>query len=146
MASFNFGCPNKNGKSSQSIMSSFYFGSPCPRTAIRSSFEDQGSSMMLLPRLSHGLPYFALPLLHFQRIFFDSPTRSPTGALDESCCTQGTTTSLRNPPTRRRLDAVGDVPNTTGTKKQQRKAINTVFNEVHQRAYVLGARKRERFY
>ena len=27
--------------------------------------------------------------------------------------------------------------------EQQRKAINTVFNEVRQRAYVLGARERE---
>jgi len=50
---------------------------------------------------------------------------------------------LRNPPTWRRLDAAGEVTNTTGTTKQQRKAINTIFNEARQRAYVLGTRERE---
>ena len=49
-----------------------------------------------------------------------------------------------NPPTRRETDAARDVPNTTRTEKQYRKAINTIFNEVWQRAYVLGARERER--
>ena len=32
---------------------------------------------------------------------------------------------------------------TRQNNEQQRKAINTVFNEVRQRAYVLGARERE---
>ena len=32
---------------------------------------------------------------------------------------------------------------TRQNNKQQRKAINTVFNDVRQRAYVLGARERE---
>ena len=32
---------------------------------------------------------------------------------------------------------------TRQNSKQQRKAINTIFNEVRQRAYVLGVRERE---
>ena len=54
-----------------------------------------------------------------------------------------TTTPLRNPPTRRRLMQ----PKTYTTGQEQRnnreKVINTVFNEVRQRAYVLGVRGRE---
>jgi len=55
---------------------------------------------------------------------------------------RGVTTSLRNPPTRRRLDAAGEATNMTRIENN-REAINTVFNEVRQYAYILGARESE---
>ena len=42
-----------------------------------------------------------------------------------------------------KTDAAGDVPNMTRTENDREKIINAVFNEVQQRAYVLGVRERE---
>ena len=50
---------------------------------------------------------------------------------------------LRNPPTWRRLDAAGEITNTTGTTTNREKQSTHKFNEVRQRAYILGARERE---
>ena len=47
---------------------------------------------------------------------------------------------LRNPPNWRRLDAAGETTNTTGTVTNRKKQSTHKFNEVRQRAYVLGAR------
>ena len=62
--------------------------------------------------------------------------------MDNVLCAQGTTTSLRNPPTCGGLMQPEKQP-TRQNNKQQRKAIHTVFNDVRQHAYVLGARERE---
>ena len=50
---------------------------------------------------------------------------------------------LRNPPTWRRLDAAGETTNTAGTATNREKQSTHKFNEVWQRAYVLGTRERE---
>ena len=52
---------------------------------------------------------------------------------------------LRNPPTWQRLDAAGETTNTTRTATNREKQSTHKFNEVRQRAYVLGAREREIF-
>ena len=59
-----------------------------------------------------------------------------------SCVVHMTTISLRNPPTRE-ADAGGDVHNTTRTENNREKQSTQYFNEVRQRAYVLGPRERE---
>ena len=56
---------------------------------------------------------------------------------------RGTQLPLRNPPTWRRLDAAGETTNTTGTATNREKQSTHKFNEVRQRAYVLGARERD---
>jgi len=58
------------------------------------------------------------------------------------CCAQDNNPSGES-TNQAETDVAGDVSKMTRTEKQYRKAINTVFNEVRQRAYVLGARERE---
>ena len=59
-----------------------------------------------------------------------------------SCCAQDNNL-FEESTNQAETDAVGDVPNTIRTEKQKRKQINTVFNEVRQFAYVLGAKERD---
>ena len=71
----------------------------------------------------------------------DDPT-SNLGCSDTNCCAQDnnlseeSTNQAETECSRRRTQH-------DRNREQQRKAINTVFNEVRQRAYVLGARERE---
>jgi len=50
---------------------------------------------------------------------------------------------LRNSPNWWRLDAAGETTNTAGTTTNREKQSTHKFNEVRQRAYVLGARERD---
>ena len=56
-----------------------------------------------------------------------------------------TTTSLilRNPPSWRRLDSAGETINAEGTTTNREKQSTHKFNEIRQRAYILGPRERE---
>ena len=51
--------------------------------------------------------------------------------------------NLSEESAKQETDAAGDVPNTIRTKNTMEKQANTIFNEVRQFAYVLGARERD---
>ena len=60
-----------------------------------------------------------------------------------SCCARQGNNLSEESINQTETDVAEDVPNMIRIEKQERNQINTVFNEVQQFAYILGARERE---